>query len=290
MAISILMDRLDGTAADLGSIGSIATRGFYVTGVDGRDDLAIAQIYNALRAQGLVYGSRFPGILNLGLTRLIYEAQGAGQFRGRAVYELVTPGAFSANSAFLIEDGSVLQPYETRLLPGTRVPILVGYEASKEGASKSTKDNFDAKVPDDYIPMRLLRPVRTIRVTSTTYRKPPSDVSLATGRVNKDQWCDLNPGFWLITEARTTLSTYENWYVVSATAYTKIDEDWSEYGILQQQQTGRFVPLDSGYVEKFTKRPYNINGKSVDRGNGIVRVCPYFATSFRAIFGFSVRP
>lgn len=288
MAITILEDRLEGTAADLGSLGSAASRGFFAYGVEGRDDLAIYQMYNALRAKGYAYGSQFPGITNLGLTRLVFESLGAGQFRGRAIYELVSPGAFSANSAVLIEDGGTIQQYTTRLMPGTKEPIWVDYSIKKTGSQSQAKDTFDAKVPWDYVPMNLFRAVRTIRVTTTTYKVPPQDYSDAANLVNSDVWCGKKPGYWLITEARVSLSTYENWFVTSATAYTKVDEDWSEYGILQQQQTGRFVPLDDAYVKTFTSKPYK--PKVVDRGNGIVRVCPYNWTSFRNIFGFSVRP
>lgn len=292
---TIIMDTMIGTQASLGSQTSQISRGFYAYGVTGRDDLALGNVYIALGAQsGIRFGGKHPSFNNLGVTQIQLVAQGAGQFRGNVIYELVSPGSFTQNTAYLIEDAGTLQQYDTRLLPvdgfsGARQPIWTAYDPNKDGGNAPTQaKKFSEPVPWDYVTMRLMRPVRTIRVTSTSFQRPPADISDATGYVNSDTWLGKKPGWWLITEASTTLSAFEGWFSVTATAYTKNNEDWQEFGILQQQQTGKFVKLDPAYVQKFSAKPYK--PFLVEQGNGIVRACPFDWTSFTSLFGFSTRP
>ncbi len=295
MPLVILLDRLDGTFASLGSQGASATRGGFAHYQPFSDQppnhaLVVGDVFARLRDQGLRFGSRHPSFSNMGLTRIEIEPLGAGQFRFVLIYEVVTVGQFTANSAYIIEDGSVTQTYTTTFMPVTRQPIRVAWNAKSRGGILTEKEEREAGdsgegIASDFVPMNLMRPVRTIQVSQIILGRPKFDSGDFVGYVNQDQWRGKPPGFWMLVEHRVRQSVYEGYFSVTATAFTKNTEDWSEFGVLQSTITGKKARIDDKAVEYAIKEKYS--PMTLRKYNGFVRAMPYPWVSFRWLFGFS---
>lgn len=297
MALIIQYDKIDGSLAEIGSQASRLSRGgfAYYDPISSAPDpsIMLLDVYQKIRADGYRFGQQARGAPTLALTRMPIVPLGAGQFRFQLIYENVSPGNFTFNSAYLLEYGGMSQSYDTTFLPGSRIPIRVDYDPNQAGAPKDVK--FD-KVPEDYVKMRLPRTLRYVRVTQVTFGQPKNNLQDYLNYVNSDYWQGRRKGFWRLDDANTRISRYEGYYQQVAVALSRNTEDWSEGGVLQHQQTGRYVPLDQSYVLDAFSKPYGYaggdsgyldsNGSGFARYNGFVRVYPHPTVSFRQLFGF----
>lgn len=281
MPLVLLDDRIDGSVAELGSQGSIISRGgfaHYTPATDQPSDHAgvIADVYNKIRANGNPFGSAHPRFGQLGLSRIPITPVGAGQFRYQLIYELRNPGSFGAASAYITEESSTIQNYTTTFMPGTREAIRVAF---------SSDGKFPPDVPEDFVPMNLIRPVRTIRVTEVRFGQPKGNISSYVGYVNQDAWKGLPPGYWMLMEYATRANRMEGFYTTSATVYSKNLEDWSETGVLTNSITGKKAKIDKKDIQ--TVRTSKYQPQKIISYNGMVHVMPYPWTSFRQLLGFS---
>jgi hypothetical protein len=294
MPLVLLDDLIDGSMAEIGSQGSIVTRGgfaHYTPASDQPVDSAgvIADVYERIKGNGKPFGSVHPRFPNLGLTRIPITPLGAGQFRYQLVYELVNPGSFGANSAYITEESSTIQNYTTTFMPGTREAIRVGFTTKDANFNPQGTSTYDQPayetVPDDFVPMNLIRPVRTIRVTEVRFGKPKGNISSYVGYVNSDTWKGLPKGYWMLMEYATRSNRMEGFYTTAATVYSKNTEDWSETGVLTNTITGKKAKIADSDLKIVRTAQYQ--PQKIIKYNGLVHVMPYPWTSFRALLGFS---
>jgi hypothetical protein len=292
MPLVLIPDTIEGSGAEIGSQGSVVARGGYahynpVTDQPSDNATVIADVYEKIRNSGNAFGSSHPRFKQLGLTRIPITPLGAGQFRYQLIYELTNPGSFGATSAYITEEGSTIQNYTTTFMPGTREAIRVDYKGLTRANTGfgGTIILPGQPIQEDFVPMNLVRPVRTIRVTQVKFGRPKGDISSYVGYVNQDQWKGLPRGYWMLMEYTTRANRMEGFYTTSATAYSKNLEDWSETGVLVNSITGKKAKIKDADIE--TVKKFKYEPQKIVRYDGLVHVMPYPWTSFRALLGFS---
>jgi hypothetical protein len=308
----IKSDTLVGSELGITSTTETCSRGFVVDGCTAFNGDGSAALYGVLAAPGFPQlRTPHPYRPNLLLMEIQVQPISDTMVRANCIYQLPQ---YNGASAYIIEDNASLQSYTTTFLPGARTPIRTSW------TDNGTSDPYNKKlgVPEDIVPMNLLRPVRSISVKQVILGRPkylqkpqgfndwfqsfqipavqdapppsftgaaPAGIGPASfvGCVNKTPWLGLPAGFWLLTAFSTTISRFDGYYSTQATAITKNFEDWSEFGILQNKQTGRYVTVTESDVSKIRNSPY---AYGVFRGNGVVRVGAYPPTDFFGLFGF----
>lgn len=182
-------------------------------------------------------------------------------------------GAMSGNSAYLLRYSTVMQSYNTRFLPGTgRNRRIATLDFKDPDTGKTVKANS--------INMTLMRPIRTISVTSIQTGAPEEGDDDMVNLVNNAPWQGKPRGYWLVTGYETAISFYQGYYQASATVMTKGNENWFEVGVLVDPTTGLPVKVDEAKLGAALK--------SYDYGvfpyEGFVVVGPYETENFNVIF------
>jgi hypothetical protein len=193
---------------------------------------------------------------------------------------------------FSIRNATRLASYQTDLLPGTRKPLRIPDVIVKGGYT----------VPGDNVLFNFLRPLEEIGIYSLTYGSPRVNNG-NVGRVNDRAWPNVAPslptfgghkpndyqknkGYWLLSEWTTDTQKYSGYYSTQGSAVSRVNEDWSESGMLIDRATGKRVELiDSDATATAMMAPEYSYG-IIYASEGMIRVGPYDVTNFSTIFGF----
>lgn len=203
--------------------------------------------------------------------------------RAELVYETLQIGG-GPPSTYVLTDGAFLTTFQTNRMPGTHKPFSTHYE-DLDGENRVPEDGSDR------VTMSLLRPMRKLNVSALIYGRPQTGGQDAIGSVNDAVWPtsgDSSPkpvGYWLLTDYTTAWTRYGGYMQLSATALTKVREDWSETGILLNKLTGKYVDVDDTVIDALLAKPYT-NTVDSPFGDGIIRVGIYPLVSFSTIMGF----
>jgi hypothetical protein len=185
-------------------------------------------------------------------------------------------------TAYLVRDDAFLQEVETNLIPGTFIPIRVNWQ----NPSASTD-----KVPADNVTFRFGMPIRAVSISGLKYGSP-SGYQSSVGTVNNALWTGRAAGWWRLDRYATEINRVNGTYTYNALAVSRSYGDWSEYGVLRNTQTGRYVDIATADRAAAVALPYAQGiiyptATPSTSNKGLVRVGPYYTASFSAIFGFT---
>jgi hypothetical protein len=177
------------------------------------------------------------------------------------------PGSFFAR-----DDTSVVT-VQTNLLPGTRRPIRCSW--------KDPKDPNNS-VATDYCPIKYQAPYRVIQISGKILGMPPAGQRQMIRHVNNADWVGHPKGYWLMERYTGDTKDRGNSFDLSCQVASWEEHDWSEYGILRNHHTGRFVQVTDQEMDDLVAMPYKYG---IIPRNGVVRVGPYREANFAALFG-----
>ncbi|HEV7297936.1 MAG TPA: hypothetical protein VGN72_01120 [Tepidisphaeraceae bacterium] len=185
-------------------------------------------------------------------------------------------------TAYIVRDDAFLQQVETNLIPGTFVPIRVNWQNPSEATEK---------VPADNITFSFGIPIRAISISGLAYGSP-NTYQGSVGMVNAGTWAGKAAGHWRLDRYASEINKQEGTYTYNAMAVSRAYGDWSEWGVLRNQQTGRYIPIASADRTAALALAYSYGiiypTATPDTSNkGFVRVGPYQTTNFETIFGFT---
>jgi hypothetical protein len=290
---TLTLDTVAGSYVEMaGQTGGRVTRtgiveGLPTAGVDPSDVLFLAGTATGMPAIGAAHPTRS----NLILASIGVYGIAADIARVELNYE---PFGGAPGVSYVIEISSSAATYESNMMPKTKTPIAVKF-------TPAVPDK-DFAIPMGLVTMTMLRPLA--RVVVTQLRQGTLDVNTCAtfaanvGNVNNALWMKYPAGAWLITNAGAAVSKYSGTYQTRIEATRQGDDLWSYYGVLQNQQTGKFayeeqqVGLTSGTAAQLAAlvaKPYaplTMDPPSGTGSNGIVRVDPYAAINFSTLFGF----
>lgn len=291
-------DLIQGSEAELTPDVTRAKRIGLAKGIDmSVPSIALADLVNA---------TGFPGMRSAihptkpWLILLRVHLVGMSEHKGwvRVELEYGTEQSEFTPTVYTLTDDSYLIQSTTPLVPGTKTPIIATYTDSTNSANTFS----------DLVMMKFDRQARAVGVTALRYTRPTGGWQDRVGYVNNDTWptnfvsvptpltggsasqraaTSYPMGYWKLTRYRTTWNR-QGYTLVEAQAATKVFEDWSEYGVLQNRQTGRY-PF--GALSDAATIMGSLTGAAyshgiIAAGNGIVRVGPAPMTDFHDIFGF----
>lgn len=219
-----------------------------------RTDLTCKNHYvKPLDGPGITYG-------NIARVRILFETS-----------RLIGPTPIET---FAVEDTTNLGSGTTQLLPYALTPLKVYGNA---------EDDDPENGPKDIATIGLPIPMRSIVLYGLFEERPSEDILSVTRHVNHAEWQGLPKGYWLCSGPRTRWSNLDEMYRVSVAFTTKQEEDWSEYQILRDPDTGRPWPVDDELVEGLKEDEYEFGINH--QYDGILKVGPFRAANFTSIFG-----
>jgi hypothetical protein len=206
-------------------------------------------------------------------------------------------------TAYVIRDRGYMTEWETEFLFGSkRQPLFLVHEYETVFTSPIDKDKTTLRSRmTDAARHRALRPMKVLNVSGLKYGTPPAAIKNSLGYVNDATWQGLDKGYWLMMDYQTDVAKFAGYYTYSASAITKIREDWGEPSMLRDHLAGKLVQIDpdakraAQLAEDFMKQPYeygmkqltttdSVSGTTLMKGLG--KIGDYETTSFSAIFGF----
>lgn len=241
---------------------------------------ADSQVMDAAMAAVLAVvpaGSGYPLQTGWYFTKLhIYPTVSPTIARVELIYESLNFGG-AVPSSYVIRNRSYLLQSYTSVMPGTRVPLRLGFD-----------DGSGTVIPSDTAKIPFGRPCKAISITAIQYGTVV-DYSDYVGCVNVDVWQGKQRGYWRLDSFETEKSKYAGYTGISALAVTKVVEDWSESEVLRDSRTNRYVDVPPAEITAMNARDYSygIIWPISPPGKGIMRVGLYPMTSFAVIFGFS---
>ena len=248
-----------------------------------------AVLEKALAASGMpAMGDLMPGYSNMFLSHIRIIPAAYKTCRVLLTYEENT---WPVATAYVLRDRSYLAQRQTEFLPGTKQVIEVAFKGTRTISTVDENGNpisaaVDEVIARDKVAMNLLLPMRQINATAIVFGDVPDDIQDLIGKVNNATWRGKDKGYWLITELETDVTRYKGYFTYSVTAMTKVNEDWSEYGVLVNHLTGRYAPIKQSDVDDLVADPYSY-GITAPADSGIVKVCPYEEADYNGILGFS---
>lgn len=229
-------------------------------------------------------------IANYVLLQHVFVAKKYNQVGVQLIYGPPNNNFSGVAGSFAIRDTNRLVRTETNMLHSRsgNIPIRVGWQDPDD------PDNF---VPDDYIKMTYDRPFRSIQLTGLIYGSPipsalpgqlqfgppPTAQRDAIGCVNDAFFYGFPRAYWRVDAYETDTRTNQSYYTVQAELNTRKTEDWSETGILRNQQTGRYVKVKQSDIDHLLAAPY-VWGDIEMPDAGIIRIGFYEPINFAAIF------
>lgn len=246
-----------------------------VTGVEDREVLARLLSDDAFPAWGSSLSASYS---NYRLVRI--EMQASSSKYKRVYFNLVYSTDIGGDpSAYIIRDRSYMAQVQTQRIGNQW--IQVAYEPY-EGASP------DESIPADNVTMNIWRPMRQLQVTRLLAGEPDDSIRNAIGTVNNAPWRGLGIGYWLQMEISTDYARYGNYYSLQMGALSLVHQDWSTFGVLRSQMTGKYVVVPNSVLASLTggDYTYGITYPNGDPTMGVVKVGPYPLADFTAIYGF----
>lgn len=275
MATEIIWDTVEDSSAEAFGIIKRHARGALITGLDTSVTPA-DMLWSVLSLPGVpVTGQSHPTRPELKYNRVLLRGVSGDSVRAQFIYETFNPSGPA--SAYYITHDSFTQSFQTNMVPGTRVPIRVSYEDPVTGL----------KIPEDYVTFTFDRTMKAISVTALIYGNPEGSTDGAyVNRANDSAWQGLPIGYWRTLRYKTSYAKFSGYYQKEMTALTKVDEDWSEMGILRNSVTGRFAKVLESNITACLSATYAYGIQPGTSTLGFVRVGPYRTANFASIFGF----
>jgi hypothetical protein len=281
MAISVQYDEVEGSYLTTRKGGVIRrTRAGRIRGIPVSGTLAApdSRVLEKALEQLPLYDTDYPpgdgqDISGLKLVGHVLTPSRFDIIRFQLVYETEV-NAFTPFTSWLLRVSTRLVQERTNMIPGSRIPIRVAWQ-----------DDIDPElfVPEDYLTIEYERPHRIISLTSNTLNEPELGPSNLVGRVNDATWYGYPKGYVRIRSYDAdTSDSGANWQQ-TAELETKIDEDWSVWGILQNKNTGRFVKVADEDISTVLAMAY-IYGTTDIVNSGFIRVGPHKLTNFSSLF------
>jgi hypothetical protein len=182
-------------------------------------------------------------------------------------------------SSYLLTDSSRLVRERTNMLPGTRFPLALSWE--------SQTDSND-KVPEDLLTIEYEKAFRVIRIAQIIYSAPPTAQRESLGRVNDAAYYGYPIGYWRVDGYETTNNIKTGQRQVLAEMASRVDEDWSTYGILVNRHTGKYVKVDPSTTAALVADDYIYGTTTIlvsGKETGVMKVGPHKLADFTSIFG-----
>jgi hypothetical protein len=205
-------------------------------------------------------------------------------------------------TAYVIRDRGYMTEWETEFLFGSqRRPLFLVHEFDTVTVDPSGDKTTLKTTLRDAARHRAFRPMKVLNVSGLKYGTPPAVIKNSLGYVNDATWQGLDKGYWLMFDYQTDVAKFAGYYTYSASAITKIREDWGEPSMLTNHLTGKRIEIDPDPVkaaklaEDFMKEPYeygmkqltvtdSASGKTLKKG--LAKIGDYETISFGSIFGF----
>lgn len=138
---------------------------------------------------------------------------------------------------YLIRDSTTLEQVQTQVMPGPdKTPFRIRY---------TDPDNPGNNIVDT-LALGLTKTVRNLDITHISYGQPPTNIRPNVNYVSSATFLGLPLGFWKLTRFESDISVFAGSYQCTSSISTRGSEDWSEYGILRNSQTGRYVDAANG--------------------------------------------
>jgi hypothetical protein len=277
-------DTIEGSQLEVEMAQGRCVRTGIMDGVDTTDDpyQLLFEVINQLVNRGITLNppsplSQYQPFMLLRRVRVL----GIADRSARVALFYETP-EFGTPTAYLLRHSTVLTSYQTDLLPGTRIPLRIkdAYDLITDGGIST-----GFKIPGDNVLFTFLKPLESIQVYALTYGQP-KDSRASVGKVNNNDWQGKAKAMWLLSEWTTDQYKYSGYYTLNAAAISRVDEDWSESGILINRQTGKKIHVqdENTTAQAMMAQPYSFG--IIYNNNGMMRVGPYGMTDFLALFGF----
>jgi hypothetical protein len=279
MAAQLILDTVADSSLEVTANLPTKIRGALVTGLTGDPSTALDQVIGLLAANSLALGSTITlsgWAQPLFFHRLVARPLGSDSLRLQLIFDTDFGGQ---QSALIVRTRGYLTPYQTNMVPGTRIPL----KAPKWTDPANAKNT----VPADNVTFTIQRPMREISVSGVKFGALPATGTYDgfIGYSNVGAWLGKNTGYWLITDGGADVSVYQGWYSFHLSAMTKNVEDWSETGLLMNKQTGRYVEANNDDITALIGLPYQQG--IIGTKPGLMRWGPYPTTNYFPLFGFS---
>ncbi len=179
-------------------------------------------------------------------------------------------------TAYILRDRTFVMDYEGVFMPGTRVPVVVGFDTSGltftnvDGTAFTTEESDALKLNPQPLVFRSTWPARSIQLTTLQYGRPNGGTADYQNYVNDDSWpavgeitlfngnfntlggnagalttpvktaTSRGKGFWRLNSYSTEYDRNRGMTLTSAEALTKGLEDWSQVAMLRDERTGKY--------------------------------------------------
>jgi hypothetical protein len=276
--ITIEYDKIEGPSLDVELNKFIRVRTGIVKGIDTGGTVSDANVLEA--AYDAVINDTQFGDLSPGghapLRRMRFDPVAShNMVKFSLMYDT---GSFTSPVAYIYRDSSYLTQATTNMVPGSRKPIRLSW-----GNPAASAD----KVPEDLLTISYMRPMAKKSVTALLTGDPDINIQRAVGKVNDGTWANGDAGYWLCTNIDIETRKYTGLYSISVELASKIDEDWSEYGVLFNPKSGKYVKVRDADITTLLGMPYakGLQYPGGDATKGIVKVGPYDEADFDFLFG-----
>jgi len=245
-------------------------------------------LWDALSEINITLGDSLPGHSELKLDRVSARVVSYRQIRAMLIYEEPQIGSFASNTVSVFTNDTFLSSYRTNRVPGSRQPIVINGFSGR--SQPEDVEAFTIGSPD-YVTFDFFRPTKQISISAIKVGNGNEEDGNSdyVGYTNDAEWRGSPRGYWLVSQFKTSVSKYTGFYSVEAACINRVIEDWSEFGTLRNELTGKYInsdlsivtnPLAAAMAEDYDHGIiYNV------KNSGIVRVGPYPATNLSALFG-----
>lgn len=274
MAVSIHLAKVDGARLSAESLRRELVVPGWADDVDvtGTSDSEV--LLNLLDAGGFpAFGSGLVGHPGYFLARVNMQAS-SSKFR-RVYFDLVfSTDAGGDVNAYIIRDRTGLAQIQTQKIGGKWLRM----DYLKDGVA----------LPKDNLTIIVQRPMRSFQVTRIIAGEPSDTIRNAVGKANNATWKGLPVGYWLLTEVSTDLARYGGYYQLTISASTKVSEDWSTFGVMQNKNDGKFITATNAQLAALIATGYSYDITYADGSilSGVAKVGPYDLVDFSTVFGF----
>lgn len=316
---TLILDKVDGAELEATRYMARYTRMGTVTDIDIVGTSDADALVNVMSAAGMPrfndpLSASNPG-LRLVRVRVIPQLEKFRRVRVALGYE--TLSADFTPTAYLLRDRTFTQSHESFFIPGTRTPVLIGFDGIDD-------QDKPLVLPPQPLMMVCDIAVRSLQLTTTQYGRPDGGAGEYGNYVNDDDWpsgdvtfgnSGISPtevtglttktarsrpmGYWKLNVYQTDWLPNQGIATVTAEAVTKNIEDWSIYSLLRHDKTGRYPFGSLSDNDKIVilatmsnrdyehgiiyPQPNNFAGEGY---RGIARVGPYPMTDFTQILPF----
>jgi hypothetical protein len=235
---------------------------------------------SALSATGMpADGSAFPAtaLARAILVRIVVSAIRGRKTKARVLlfyeqptFNTVTEGA----SVFILERNRSSVWVEAQLHPKDKKPMRFKWANPRDANDKRPEANAT---------IRHLKPILTLTASGYIIGSPPTAYESAYKKVNNATWNGYPKAYWLYMGAFDRTDDNGTSYSIRLEFLNNVDEDWSQYEVYRDPNTGLLLPVADAHVAELKALPY---AYGFDTRNGIIKTGMYDLANFTTAFGF----